>query len=141
MSYFLRQWRWNKCNFGWTSHKKNWSFLYFVFDKQKFRRANWPHWNRRPFSLHIIDNSIYLRVARSPILPFYAKLSFVCPIFQANNATLNVRIGPTVKAARNVATVKTEAVVTTFQELVLAHQDGKELCKFFFFYFLLFFHF
>lgn len=45
----------------------------------------------------------------------------------ANNATLNVRIGPTVKAARNVATVKTEAVVTTFQELVLAHQDGKEL--------------
>ena len=72
------------------------------------------------------------RVARSPILPFYAKLSFVCPIFQANNATLNVRIGPTVKAARNVATVKTEAVVTTFQELVLAHQDGKELCKFFF---------
>ena len=71
------------------------------------------------------------RVARSPILPFYAKLSFVCPIFQANNATLNVRIGPTVKAARNVATVKTEAVVTTFQELVLAHQDGKELCKFF----------
>ena len=57
----------------------------------------------------------------------------MCPIFQANNATLNVRIGPTVKAARNVATVKTEAVVTTFQELVLAHQDGKELCKFFLF--------
>ena len=60
----------------------------------------------------------------------------MCPIFQANNATLNVRIGPTVKAARNVATVKTEAVVTTFQELVLAHQDGKELCKFFFYLFL-----
>ena len=81
------------------------------------------------------------RVARSPILPFYAKLSFVCPIFQANNATLNVRIGPTVKAARNVATVKTEAVVTTFQELVLAHQDGKELCKFLFYFLLVFFHF
>jgi hypothetical protein len=81
------------------------------------------------------------RVARSPILPFYAKLSFVCPIFQANNATLNVRIGPTVKAARNVATVKTEAVVTTFQELVLAHQDGKELCKFLNYFLLVLFHF
>ena len=109
---------------------KDWSVLSFFWQARRIGPTGSP----APFpSIPILDNSIYLRVARSPILPFYAKLSFVCPIFQANNATLNVRIGPTVKAARNVATVKTEAVVTTFQELVLAHQDGKEHCKFFFF--------
>lgn len=59
LSYFLRQWRRNYRNFEWTIHK-NWSVLSFVFDKAKLGRANWPHWNRRPFSLHIIDNSIYL---------------------------------------------------------------------------------
>jgi len=45
----------------------------------------------------------------------------------ANNATLNVHIGLTVKTVRSVATVKTEAVVTTFQALALAPQDGEEL--------------
>ena len=34
-----------------------------------------------------------------------------------------------VKAAKSVATVRMEAVVTTFQELVLARPDGEELCK------------
>ena len=57
--------------------------------------------------------------------------------FQANSATLNVRIGPTVKAAKNVATVKMEAVATTFLELVHAHPAGKELCKFCLFFSLL----
>ena len=53
-----------------------------------------------------------------------------CPlVFQANNATLNAHIGPMVKAAKSVATVRMEAVVTTFQELVLARPDGEELCK------------
>jgi hypothetical protein len=52
------------------------------------------------------------------------------PFFlQANSATSNALIGPTAKAARNVATVRTEAIVTTFQELVLVRLDGEELCK------------
>ena len=60
---------------------------------------------------------------------------------QANNATLNAHTKPMVKAAKNAATVRMVEVVTTFQELVLAHQDGKELCKFFFPFFLKLFSF
>ena len=37
-----------------------------------------------------------------------------------------------VKAAKNVATAKMEAVATTFQELVLVHPDGEGLCKYIF---------
>ena len=59
----------------------------------------------------------------------YKAISSMPPFLQANNATLNVHIGLTVKTVRSVATVKTEAVVTTFQALALAPQDGEELCK------------
>ena len=97
-----------------------------LYSKDYFSNQNTQNFKGFYSSCYMIQTLV------APIRLFYAKLSFVFPIFQANNATLNVRIGPTVKAARNVATVKTEAVVTTFQELVLAHQDGKELCKFFF---------
>ena len=49
---------------------------------------------------------------------------------QANNATLNAHTKPMVKAAKNAATVRMVEVVTTFQELVLAHPDGEVLCKY-----------
>ena len=42
-----------------------------------------------------------------------------------------------VKAAKNAATVRMVEVVTTFQELVLAHRDGEVLCKYHILYFLL----
>lgn len=45
----------------------------------------------------------------------------------ANNATLNAHTKPMVKAAKNAATVRMVEVVTTFQELVLAHRDGEVL--------------
>lgn len=45
----------------------------------------------------------------------------------ANNATLNAHTKPMVKAAKNAATVRMVEVVTTFQELVLAHPDGEVL--------------
>mgnify|MGYP001165729854 CR=1 FL=1 len=56
---------------------------------------------------------------------------------QANNATLNAHTKPMVKAAKNAATVRMVEVVTTFQELVLAHRDGEVLCKYHILYFLL----